>query len=439
MSRLSIVCTSALGALLGALAGGSLVIGVTSGLKRVLGVVTGQPAWALIVVPLVGLALSVLVLYGLGLSGAEPSRPRCWARAWRTFRPGVDRADLTADVVDFAGEEERFPWRLAPIHALAIVATVGLGGPLGTEKPAAYLGEAVGAAIGDRGRWWRRLLRPAAVGGGAAGVSALMGLPLVGPAYVLELGHNHGAPLSAERLTAGLVGGVVGWLMNVLLRVDLFRLVVPKEPPHSFSQAAMAAVLIGSLAGVVTAVTKEAIHRAKKSQAKPIVRLALGGLVLGTDAVILAFLAAPSAAVGAGGGAIDWVENNPHVAAMTVLGVALLRAVATTSAVAAGGCGGLFVPFLAVGDLTGRVFAPGLGVPGDLAGAAGAASGIAGGYGLPFTAVVVVLSQGGPHLATLTCLAAVAVAAFAGSGVAIALERLLVAGQAFVQKRVQQP
>jgi H+/Cl- antiporter ClcA len=404
-----------------------------------LGIVSLQPAWALLVMPLVGVALSVLVLHGLGLSGAESSRLKRWAQAWRTFRPGVDRADLTADMVDFAGEEERFPWRLAPIHALAIVATVGLGGPLGTEKPAAYLGEAVGVALGDRGRSWRRLLRPAAVGGAAAGVSALMGTPLVGPAYVLELGHHHGAPLSGERLMAGLVGGVVGWLMNVLLHVDLFRLVVPNEPPHSFSQAAMAVVLIGSLAGGVTALTGEAIVRAKKWQAKPIVRLALGGLVMVADAVLLAILAAPSAAVGPGGGAIAWVENNPHAAAITVLGVALLRAVATTAAVAAGGCGGLFVPFLAVGDLTGRVFAPGLGVPADLAGAAGAACGIAGGYGLPFTAVVVVLSQGGPPLATLTCLAAVAVAALAGLGVVTALERVLHAEQPYVQKRAYEP
>jgi H+/Cl- antiporter ClcA len=227
--------------------------------------------------------------------------------------------------------------------------------------------------------------------------------------------------------------------MNVLLHLDLFRLVVPKEPPHSFAQAAMAAVLIGSLAGIVTAVTGEAIYRAKKWQAKPTVRLALGGLVLGADAVILAILAAPSAAVGAGSAAIAWVENNPHAAAMTVLGVALLRGVATTAAVAAGGCGGLFVPFLAVGDLTGRVFAPGLGVPGDLAGAAGAACGIAGGYGLPFTAIVVVLSQGGPYLAMLTCLAAVVIAAFAGWAVVTAVERVLHPGRPLVEKEAYEP
>ena len=137
------------------------------------------------------------------------------ARAWRTFPPGAVRADITGDVIDTAGEEERFPWRLAPIRALAIFATVGLGAAMGTEAPAAYLGVAAGACLGDRGRWWRRLLRPAALAGGAAGVAALMGIPLVGTAYMLELGRRHHAPLSAERVTAALIGGLVGWGINV--------------------------------------------------------------------------------------------------------------------------------------------------------------------------------------------------------------------------------
>jgi chloride channel protein, CIC family len=62
------------------------------------------------------------------------------------------------------------------VRAVAIVATVGLGAPMGTESPAAHLGVAAGVCLADRGRWWRRLTRPAAVGGGAAGVAALVQL-----------------------------------------------------------------------------------------------------------------------------------------------------------------------------------------------------------------------------------------------------------------------
>jgi H+/Cl- antiporter ClcA len=324
--------------------------------------------------------------------------------------------------VDSAGEEERFPWRLTPIHTLAIFATVGLGAGMGTEAPAAYFGVAAGAFVGDRGRWWRRLLRPAALGGGAAGVAALMGIPLVGTAYMLELGRRHKAPLSTERVMAALIGGFVGWGFDVVFGLNLIRLIVPKEPPVNFTQAAITALFIGALSGAITSLAASTIYRAKKWQAAPGVRLSLGVLAAAITAVTLTIIAAPSAAVGPGGGAILWAENT-NALPLTLLAVALLRASATTAAVTAGGCGGVFVPFLAIGDLGGRVFAPGLGVGDDLAGAAGAAAGIAGGYHLPFTAVAMVLGVGGPHLATLTCLATVVTASLAGSGAASLFDR----------------
>jgi CIC family chloride channel protein len=71
------------------------------------------------------------------------------------------------------------------------------------------------------------------------------------------------------------------------------------------------------------------------------------------------------------------------------------------------------------------VVAAGTWGPGDLAGSSGAASGIAGGYRLPFTAVALVLGQGGPGLAALTCLATVAIASLTGAGVESAIERIV--------------
>ena len=179
-------------AVLGARAGrrwsaGFVVVGVTLVLKAGIDFAATQDTWYVVVVPLLGLALAVLVLQGFGKTDDAAVGRR---RAWRTFPPGAVRADISGDVVDSAGEEERFPWRLAPIRTLAILATVASGGAMGTEAPAAYLGVAAGACLGDRGRWWRRLLRPAALAGGAAGVAALMAIPLVGTAFMLELGRR---------------------------------------------------------------------------------------------------------------------------------------------------------------------------------------------------------------------------------------------------------
>ena len=200
--------------MLGGLIGGFLVVGVTLVLKAGMDFGSGQGIRYCVLVPLVGLAFATLVLhgYGRGASGEDQMRS-----PWRSFPPDVARADISRDVVDTAGQEERFPWRLAPIRALAILATVASGGAMGTEAPAAYLGVAAGVCLGDRGRWWRRLLRPAALAGGAAGVAALMAIPLVGAAFMLELGRRRQAPLSAERVVAALIGGGVGWAINAAL------------------------------------------------------------------------------------------------------------------------------------------------------------------------------------------------------------------------------
>lgn len=207
-ARASQLGMTALGAIVGGLVGGLFVVGVTLILKAGIDFAGRQHAVFALTIPVLGLALATRVLYGIGTTATKPGvKPH----PWRTFWPTTIRADISSDVVDCAGEEERFPWRLAPLRLLAIMATVGSGAAMGTEAPAAYLGVAAGDCLCDRGRWWRRLLRPAALAGGAAGVGALMGIALVGAAFMLEIGRRRRAPLSLERLMAALIGGFIGW------------------------------------------------------------------------------------------------------------------------------------------------------------------------------------------------------------------------------------
>jgi H+/Cl- antiporter ClcA len=314
---------------------------------------------------------------------------------------------------------------MAPLRTVAILATVGLGGAMGTEAPAAYLGVATGVGLGDRGRGWRRFLRPAAVAGGAAGVAALMGIALVGTAFILELGRRRRAPLSAERILAALVGGLVGSGIDTVLGISLIRLVVPKEPPKTLAQAIVTALFIGLSSGAISAAAGVAVYKAKKWKAAlPALRWVVGAIATIVIALVLTKVAAPSAAVGPGGGAILWAEN-VDARPLPALAVCLLRAAATVSAVLAGGCGGVFVPFLAIGDLAGRVFAPILRISHDLAGAAGAAGGIAGGYRLPLTAAAMVVGVSGPRQATLTCLGTIVIASVVSSAIKSVLDTAL--------------
>lgn len=408
--------------LFGGLIGSLAAVLLTELIKLCLAGAAGLGGPWLRVLPLLGVSLAVLILFGLGQGQAvqtiaprEVSRPEAGGSlaSWYSFPHDIARADLTGDVINASGAEERFPWNLAPLRALAILATVGLGAPMGTESPAAHVGVATGSWLGRAIPALRQLARPLAIGGGAASVSALMGIPLVGSFFLFELAERRRIPLTAPRAAAMLAGGVTGWGVNALFNLDLIRLVVPQVAPAGFLDALEAIVFIGGAAGALTALTGEAIYWARGWRDRPLARLLLGGGALLGLALLIGWLAGPAAAFGPGGNAIVWAETN-GTAPARLLALALLRAGATTAAVLAGGCGGVFVPFLAIGDLTGRVFAAPFGIPADLAGAAGAAAGIAGGYRLPLTAVAMVLGVGGPEGAQLTSLATVVVAALSG-------------------------
>ncbi|AGF52907.1 slr0617 [Synechocystis sp. PCC 6803] len=416
------VGTWTVGGLLGGLIGSLAAVMLTESIKQTLSVISGlDPIW-LLLIPLFGVALAVLVLFGLGkgqpvqtVAPREANTPGRWGSllSWYSFPHDIARADLTGDVVNASGVEERFPWNLAPLRAIAILSTVGFGAPMGTESPAAHIGFATGTWLGSVNSALRPLVRPLAIGGGAASVSALMGIPLVGSFFMFELSGRRQIPLTPERGAAMLAGGLVGWGINVAFNLQLIRLVVPKVPPADLWNAMGATLFIGVVTGTITALTGEAIYWARGLRTKPAIRLLAGSLAMLLLAVAIAQIATPAAAFGPGGAAIVWAENI-ETTPYHLLAVAILRAASTTAAVLAGGCGGVFVPFLAIGDLTGRVFATIFGISGDLAGAAGAAAGIAGGYRLPLTAVAMVLGVGGPETAQITCLGTVVIAAFSG-------------------------
>jgi H+/Cl- antiporter ClcA len=381
------------------------------------------------------LTLAVVVLHVIGHGDAiqhieSQDRERVPTRrfsVWRAFPADLARADLTADVVRNAGREERFPWRLAPVRALAILSTVGLGAPMGTEAPAAHLGVAAGAALGAAPRAREAstdVKRAAALAGGAAAVAALIGLPLVGLAFMLELGRRRNVPVSLVRIVAASIGALAGWAINVAFNLNLIQLVVPDVAPSDLPLALLTALVVGLVSGGLCSVTGAAIYRARAWEGHDTLKLAVGLAGVAATAIIIGAIARSAAAVGPGRGAVVWAETF-HGASATLFAVALLRAVATTSAVVAGGCGGVFVPFLAIGDIAGRTFAPSIGVSSDLAGSAGAAAGIAGGYRLPVTAMMMVVGVGGPRPASLTCLATVGVAVVAAAGVGLVLDRFV--------------
>src|SRR2546430_14693162 len=84
--------TAALGASLGGLVGGFVVVGVTLALKAGIDFASGQDLWYAVLAPVLGLALAGVVLQGYGRPATPPVDGPL---AWRTFHPEAARADIS--------------------------------------------------------------------------------------------------------------------------------------------------------------------------------------------------------------------------------------------------------------------------------------------------------------------------------------------------------
>ena len=105
-----------------------------------------------------------------------------------------------------------------------------------------------------------------------------MALPLVGAAFMLELGRRRQAPLSAERVVAALLGGCVGWAINAAFHLNLIRLVVPQRAARRASRRRWSPRCSSARFRASSARWPEWRSTGRRSgRRSPAVRLALGG------------------------------------------------------------------------------------------------------------------------------------------------------------------
>jgi CIC family chloride channel protein len=275
------------------------------------------------------------------------------------------------------------------------LATLGSGCALGLEGPSIYLGAATGSSAQRR---FRRLL-PAAdrnlvlVAGAAAGIAAIFKAPATGAVFALEVPYQD--ELARRMLLPALVSSASGYLALVAVNGTEPLFPVRGVPPLSFSDLAIAA-LLGVTAGIGARGFAWMLRAAKRisDRGHVVVRIAAAG---GTIALLFALgrgLTGESLVLTPGYGVIDWALD-PRRSFGILLGLLVLRCLATSAAVAGGGVGGLFVPLVVAGALLGRMFGVVVGHDESLFLVVGIAAFLGAGYRVPLAAVVFVAETTG--------------------------------------------
>ncbi|MEN3315111.1 MAG: chloride channel protein family [Acidimicrobiaceae bacterium] len=292
------------------------------------------PLWVQAPAPLIGLVLAALSLRWVA-GGASPS---------------------TADeyVRNFHEHDVRLDQRPVLGRVMASMATLGFGGSLGLEGPSIYLGAAVGSGLQRRlSRFFSRQdTKVLLVSGAAAGVAAVFKAPVTGLVFALEVPYQD--DLAHRMLLPAAIGAAASYVTFATFAGTDPILPVRGAPPFNLLDLGGAA-LLGLLCGIGARAFSVAVRHAKRVAAtgRPVLRAVGAGVILAGLFGLSYALVGRGLTLGPGYDAIRWALDGRRAESL-VVGMLVLRAVATLTTVAGGGAGGLFVPLVVLGVFTGR-------------------------------------------------------------------------------------
>ena len=388
-----------------------IAVGVVTGLivaavavlseKVLLERVLHLPPWQRVLAPALGLWAAVLMLR--------------WADAGRRLSPSTSEEYIRA----FHDRTYPMRFRDLPFRLAAGIVTIGSGGAVGLEGPSIYAGAKAGSAIQ---RVARRLFRnregyALLVAGAAAGVSAIFQAPATGVLFALEAPYR--SDLGRRALLPALLSSASSYVVYVLVTGfddRPFEIGTEMVRVGFGRQELLGAAVVGALCGLAASAFCRILGAAKRIQESDrpwwLVALCGGGILVGL-AVLCEFLFEAPLSLGptAEGQLVSWSLDPDQ--SLVLLGALLaVRVLATSTVLASGGVGGVFIPLAVFGLIIGRLVGGWIELgPESLAffPFIGVAAFLAAGYRTPLAAVMFVAESTGAPAFVVPALVAVAV------------------------------
>lgn len=307
-------------------------IGRYGGTNSSLGVVDSMarlPWWACLLLPAAGGAIAgAILLWGQRLTRAQSS------------------TDYMEVISIGSGD---MPVRGSLVKSAAALFSIGSGGSIGREGPMVQLAAVMASSLGR----WRKFsppqLRLLVACGAAAGIASAYHAPIGGSFFVAEIILG---TIAMESLGPLVVSAVAAMLTtqvltagHALYKVPVFQQVSPWEMPGYI----VLGVLMGVLAPIFLIMLKWAENFFLALGLPLVLRLALGGLVVGALAINVPEVCGNGYSV-----VVSILSGN--VLWTTILGIFACKWLATMASFGSGAPGGVFTPSLFMGAGAGLLF-----------------------------------------------------------------------------------
>jgi chloride channel protein, CIC family len=337
------------------------------------------PTWAAATAPALGLVTSALVLKFVG-GGASPSTSDEYLRA-------------------FHDHEYRLRPRYLVARIFAAIATLGSGGALGLEGPSLYGGASIGSLLQNklprpfRGSDHRTLL----VAGAAAGVAAIFKAPATGAIFALEVPYRD--DVARRMLLPALVASASGYLTFVTLADTTPLLGVGVYSNPNFELVDLLGALITGAVCAIGARSFAKLMRMAKGfslRAMPLRLVVASATMIGLYFLSVELTGQPLS-LGSGYEVLrNWLFIENDLALWLLMAVFMIRCLASAATQAGSGVGGVFIPLVVAGAITGRGIAEVVAPDRDsLYTLLGIAAFLGAGYRVPLAAVMFVAETTG--------------------------------------------
>ncbi len=246
--------------------------------------------------------------------------------------------------------------------------TSGFGGSVGMEAPIVSTGAAIGSNVAQNARFGFKRTVMLVGCGSAAAIAAIFKAPIAGLIFALEVLR---LDLTLNSIIPLLIATVTGTIFSAFFLGEQIEFYFTLSDPLNYSNIPFY-IILGIVTGMVSLYftwINERIENRFKNITKTYKRVLIGGVLVG----LLVFLFPPLYGEGytamrslLSGNAYELLEESifshffDHTG-LIFLGflvcVVMLKAVATSLTLGAGGVGGVFAPSLFIGSITGFIFA----------------------------------------------------------------------------------
>lgn len=266
------------------------------------------------------------------------------------FAPTAEGHGTDAAIDAYHHRRGLIPWKVPVVKMLASAITLGFGGSAGREGPIAQIGAGFGSVMATRLQLSvheRRLLMIAGMG---AGIGAIFRAPLAGALFSAEVLYRE-MDLEFEVIVPAMISSIVGYSVFTLQYGSVRLFDTPPfvfgGPSELFPYFVLALVVAaGSKLYVVAFYQTRTFFQ--KLKVPPLAKPVLGGAVVGAFAFVM------PETPGAGYHLVqEAITGHPQVGFL--VGVVLVKIIATSFTVGSGQSGGVFGPAIVIGGLIGCI------------------------------------------------------------------------------------